>query len=102
MNARAADIAYLLSPMIMMMFIMMIIMTIMMIMMVLMVRIMMVMMMKNVGEEDEGSLGLLYTYCLAPCLALRSATKPHFANIYLTIHFAQNWGLAFLQGNLII
>ena len=57
MNARAADIAYLLSPMIMMMFIMMIIMTIMMIIMVLIVRIMMVMMMKNVGEEDEGSLG---------------------------------------------
>ena len=51
MNARAADIAYLLSPMIMMMFIMIIIM---MIMMVLIVRIMMVMMMKN---EDEGSLG---------------------------------------------
>ena len=80
MNAGGADITYLLWPMMGMM------------MMVIIDdnddNMKMMMMMKT---KMRAVSGLLYTYCLPPCLQapLPSATEPHFANIYLPINLLQ-------------
>ena len=42
---------------------------------------------ENVRDEDEGNLRFTLYKLLRAMLGLRSATKPHFANIYLPIHF---------------
>ena len=42
---------------------------------------------ENVRDEDEGNLRFTLYKLLHAMLGLRSATKPHFANIYLPIHF---------------
>ena len=44
---------------------------------------------ENVEDEDEGNFRFTLYILLRAMLGLRSATKPHFANIYLPIHFLQ-------------
>ena len=45
---------------------------------------------ENVEDKDEGNFRFTLYILLRAMLGLRSATKPHFAIIYLPIHFLAN------------